>query len=765
MMKFVEIYDRDALNHIVRYEDHYKQLLGCSGDEAFAQFALYKKYLLYSTGNKIRVSYAKKHGRGRYFANGAVSLQSFNKKVRGTIAQDLYYDIDMVNAHPVILEDICRRNNHGTPLLRSYIQNRDETLRHIVAAEPRMDVSAAKQLILSIIYGKPEPFKEIRVTPWLAGFKAEIDEILDTVQERWPYEYGVTKQIKGDDYFNLRGATLASVISIVENDILMELVRYAQEEGYIIKNACVLVFDGIMLPKNAFKKRAELTKLIAKMKTQIFETMGISMDLKVKEFDTLPMEIPYGVDPTAVVRPSADDVKNLYRSSNYYWGNLIKDMTGKVYESFNELADAFTTKSYNNLMRVHEFNDFIIRKITDDNKYQLDKKIPNHVFSYGSFDTKGNPVVADISLSKLLDTTVINSVSMYDKLTFRPIGHLDDYAESPNVFNTWTGFKSKYRRYNDHTPELEMILNHIRRVWCSDNEEYYNYIISWFKVIFTKPTLKTKVAIVLKSSDKQIGKGIIINNFLIPLVFGSEYSLSVAGLDTITARFNQILMNKLFINCDELSTLEGSYHTSFDVLKKRITDCDIKIEIKGGKSFIYPDYSNYLFCTNHDFTIKIEQDDARYFILDCAPVFKGDFAYFGQLAECFTQDVADEFYSYVIDFNDAIEIRNIPMTQLKREMMISGFQSPIRYLLDVKNEDWVINRHFQGDDDDEDEDGDSIRWYSHLELYRDYLRWCNASNEKHMTKMKFSREIKGYLMEIRQHRGRLYRPNFDALSF
>ena len=66
-------------------------------------------------------------------------------------------------------------------------------------------------------------------------------------------------------------------------------------------------------------------------------------------------------------------------------------------------------------------------------------------------------------------------------------------------------------------------------------------------------------------------------------------------LDCVTSKFNQILMNKLFINCDELSSLSGSYHSTFDVLLKRITDPTINIEIKGGQKFIYPDYSNYLF--------------------------------------------------------------------------------------------------------------------------------------------------------------------------
>jgi len=257
------------------------------------------------------------------------------------------------------------------------------------------------------------------------------------------------------------------------------------------------------------------------------------------------------------------------------------------------------------MFKIYAMDDHIIRKISRKNMYQFDKKIPSEVFKYYDISANGKLIIKKVSLKQMLEGGCISNVMRFDNLDFRPIGVVeDDFIEDEDLFNTFTNFQAKLVDEVDMS-KIDIILNHIKKVWCSDNDEYYNYMLSWFKLIITNPSFKSKVAIVLKSAEKQIGKGILINDFLIPYVFGEQYSMSIAGLDTITCKFNQIMMNKLFINCDELSTIDGSYHQSFDILKKRITDKSIKIEIKGGKSFVYPDYCNYIMCTNNDFTIMV----------------------------------------------------------------------------------------------------------------------------------------------------------------
>jgi hypothetical protein len=363
---------------------------------------------------------------------------------------------------------------------------------------------------------------------------------------------------------------------------------------------------------------------------------------------------------------------------------------------------------------------------------------------------------------------LIATIKCYNRLDFRPFGVFEDretYENNPEnirCFNTWSNFKAKLvPRDKIDMKLIEPVLNHIKEVWCSGDEGIYKYILSWFNVIFTNPSFKSKVAIILKSKEKQIGKGVVISDFLIPFVFGSQFGMSIAGLDTITARFNELVMNKLFINCDELSTLDGSYHQSFDVLKKRISDKTIKIEIKGGKSFIYPDFSNYVMCTNNDFAVKIEVGDARYLALQCSPIYKGNFKYFNDLSSTFTQKTGDHFLSYISYLEDIVEIRDIPLTQLKKEIIVMGLPSPTRFLLDLK----------EANSTSVEEEGGELGmygftltkpWVKASILYDVYKEWCSINNERVVSSTKFGKEVKDYIPKTRKATGMAY--DIDNIS-
>jgi hypothetical protein len=301
-------------------------------------------------------------------------------------------------------------------------------------------------------------------------------------------------------------------------------------------------------------------------------------------------------------------------------------------------------------------------------------------------------------------------------------------------FNMWSGFQAKLLKKEDiDITKIAVILNHIRVVWCDNNEMIYNYVLSWFKTIFTIPDFKTKIALVLKSSDKQIGKSILINEFLIPFVIGEKYSLADAGLDSLTAKFNQHLMGKIFINTDELSTLDGGFHQSFDVIKNRITEKTMKIEIKGGAVFTYSNYMNVIMNTNHDFTLKLEVGDARYCVLECNPQYKGDYEYFNNLNKLFNQENANHFFSYICYYDKSVEVREIPMTNLKREMIINGLASPCRFLLDIKNGDYT-NLLFEDDG-----------LVKASNFYDIYVHWCETNREKVLTIRRFGLSIKDYI--------------------
>ena len=126
-----------------------------------------KKYLINSTTNlefckdngdsaDIDVYYYKKDRRGRMQASESVSLQAIPREIRHTIAKEFYNDIDMVNAHPVILQWMCRGNNIKCPKLDSYIKSRDKWIK-----KTGVNRDAAKTMFLSLTNGGNQAYKDI----------------------------------------------------------------------------------------------------------------------------------------------------------------------------------------------------------------------------------------------------------------------------------------------------------------------------------------------------------------------------------------------------------------------------------------------------------------------------------------------------------------------------------------------------------------------------------------------------------------------------
>ena len=55
----------------------------------------------------------------------------------------------------------------------------------------------------------------------------------------------------------------------------------------------------------------------------------------------------------------------------------------------------------------------------------------------------------------------------------------------------WNGFKAQLLNEEDvDSSKISIILNHILKVWCNNNREYYVYMLNWFKSIFIRLTKK-----------------------------------------------------------------------------------------------------------------------------------------------------------------------------------------------------------------------------------------------------------------------------------
>ena len=201
---------------------------------------------------RIPVSYQYAVGQknGRLFAAENMSQQRMYREVRQTIARDLYHDIDMVNAHPVILLQYCRKNNIPSPTLERYVADRDALLTELSS----LSRDEAKRVVLAVLNGGTKDYENLRnsnsAPDWLTALKADMEVTHRAIWNDKRHE-ALVKSVTDAKETNLMGCLCNRVICVIEGQLLLSLVSYLKSVpalAGLVENA-VLVYDGIMLPK------------------------------------------------------------------------------------------------------------------------------------------------------------------------------------------------------------------------------------------------------------------------------------------------------------------------------------------------------------------------------------------------------------------------------------------------------------------------------------------------------------------------------------
>ena len=359
---------------------------------------------------------------------------------------------------------------------------------------------------------------------------------------------------------------------------------------------------------------------------------------------------------------------------NYCWLDFVKETHMLPYRDLYHAMDEVLPKVKRLLSVVAQGKLVVMVKDNIDNPYAM-KELKDlfHTVCYYVVNSKGDKVLNEQRLSKFIEIN-LNLLPCFSNIVFKPNG----VELNPWELNTWAGFRAK----PVETINMEMVnpwLTHIRDVWADGNDQYYRYILSWIKHIVSHPERPSEIALIIKGAQG-IGKTMVAQ-FLATHVFGKAISLTTTGLDSILGRFNKCIMSRVFINVNELTTVNESFHSAFDKLKPLITDHELQIEPKFCEQIKIQNCANFLCTTNHDFTVKLEETDRRYACFTCSPCKLGDEGYFNSLGACQTDAHGDQFFTYITsEFQDVVSLKKVPQTELRSSMMDSSKLASVRFM-------------------------------------------------------------------------------------
>lgn len=292
----------------------------------FVKFANEKKQLEAYTQNvidgKAKVTYKRKINIGRVNPDRSLGLHTIRREIRHTLARNYYYDIDIVNAHPVILSQICKSNNIECKYLDEYIENRPKYLKDIMD-KYKVSRDQAKNLFIRLLYfglfkywcldnGLPEDTEAFK---FIDKFSKELNKIGSKIVSANKELKKEIEKSKDEELleFKEKGSIVSYFLQEKECQILEEVFKYCRLNN-IINDNCVLCNDGLMIPKHAFKP-----ELIGEFEQLIKNSLGFELKFEVKE-----MTQGYSIDElrrnqTIDYEKISDyDLAHLYHTMNPY---------------------------------------------------------------------------------------------------------------------------------------------------------------------------------------------------------------------------------------------------------------------------------------------------------------------------------------------------------------------------------------------------------------------------------------------------------------
>jgi hypothetical protein len=581
----------------------------------FKKIMDYVQFKLKSSTDVCIYNFVEDKTDGRLFCSK--SIQGLRRNIRGFLG-DHTIDIDIKNAHPCILWNVCKKYEIICPYLEMYVLNRDDVLAKIIE-DDGTTYENAKTNILAITNKKITNANKTR-SDFLKGYIKEIIAIRKKLMEIPDYEY--LKDHANREKNNFEGSFINHILCLHENEILTAMRTYLTENNFEI---FALMFDGLMVYKSEQKLNLPFVEEYIYEQTQ-FE----NIHLAIKEHTT---DIIMPDDYTPVERLDYQATKDLfqkncckvdahfYKEDRMYSKMNFKVLYENLYYWSNGVRKAFIGEW---------FLDEDIRTYTAEDIYPREDMCPKDIYNLWR---PWKALSADLS-----DPEAVN---------------MQDYIQAG----------------------VDFFFNHIK-IMCDNQEEVYNFVVNWLAQMFQYPEHKSIELIFI--SREGAGKG-LFEEFLTSIMGSSKVVNTSDPQNDIFGSFNAIMKDAVLVIFNEAN--KANFYQQNDKKKALITDEKIQIRQKHLPAIQIKSYHRFItFTNNPDPSFKNKRRDI--FIrcsdekINCDEYFKPGWAF------AKNKYVARAIYDYLMDMKIKMKITacDIPATAYDDFIKIAQKPAYMRFL-------------------------------------------------------------------------------------
>lgn len=558
----------------------------------------------------LNVKYGRaNHNIGRFYPNKSISLGALRRQIRHTLAMDDYVDVDVVNAHPVLLVQLCEANGIKCDALKDYVNNRAKYLKIVADEYGVSERDKQKNLFIRLLYFgsfaewakdnqviDPQPTAEIMI------LTAEIHKIGNWLVDRHPHLKKTLCSVKG---CNVLGRITSFILQEHERRILECVYDYLTIQQAIPDDNAVLCFDGIMILKRFYKE-----EFLVEMKQYVLEKTGFDVDFLQKEMnegfrhlleDQQPVEQEFEFEPEQLVRFDGKFCNSLgtYEEKKAYVENFICKI----------LLPTGLYVWTENVEKIDDFNNFTNKhlQINFKNEGDLTKDL-KHIGS-GQFTKQG--LETRFTEVWFKDTTI----RVYNRTDFIPrnsvFSNEDHHLKS--VFNMFLGYNPEIQTPYDVEKRMHIVKPYLDVVveLCEGRKDCADYYLKFLAHKIKYPHKKLPYSFILKGKQ---GTGKTLHFNAIANIIRKEHFISSSEPNDFFGTHAEGLAKKLIVNMNEC---EGKKTLDFEgKMKSAISEDKLTLNAKHEKPIEIMNYAAIIITTNKEtpITLDVRSGDRRYIV-------------------------------------------------------------------------------------------------------------------------------------------------------
>jgi hypothetical protein len=622
---------------------------------------------------QITVPYGNNKGIGRLYPKSACcGYVSITRSVRHYLAGEIATDVDIVNCHPVFIEQMYETLfGEACPYLKRWNTEREDIFKELIRMTELnggivdqsnlkrrpMTRDDCKEIAYSFLYSTYPKSIEKLFKSFELPCSGEIYDICNGLTLTSARLIGKLKNdyhdfwvsINGsDEKGNLDGSRFSTLMQHVECFVVRIMKATADRLSFGVDDIC---HDGLLLNNdNQPLTDDEFMRYKHAVENDILMQSGFTLEITKK---SMPM-------PSWAEMLTENRNVDLQKLLKYVPDTDTLDMNMMKKDRFQDLND-YEIDEVAGMVA----GKYFIRVRSDWYSINATTKEILHKFSKHSFkDAAGGSI--------LLNSQDSPNIRIYESIVFQ-----DPDLVRPNEWNCFG--ELRYDRSlnsllsQDELEKIDQFLYHIREIVCDGNVPLFAFLMNVWKHKLIKPFEVSRATgiFTLLVGGQGVGKTSAIETFF-KLIFGEKYvNTSAPYTEVVSGGFTDAISNKLVVIMNEIPEADASHKRLHETFKAMITDSSRRCRQMYQAGASVPNTIMYIGTSNNRNCYKAEEGDRRTIITEVSRRHKGDTAYFSKLNQCISENyLLIAQYIVGFEYNDADGNSLIPTSIPETKMRI-----------------------------------------------------------------------------------------------